>query len=82
MKAFGEVLVQVMDEKGVSQKKLADVSGVSQSYVSRVISGYVKDPTFAKACAMLDALGMDLDEFAKRQEVEYAVVELQGSDAE
>ena len=75
--SFGKVLAQVMEENGMSQKRLAKESGVSQAYVSRIISGYVKDPTFAKARAMLNALDVDLDDFAARQErYEYEVVSL------
>lgn len=77
MGSFGKVLAQVMEENGMSQKRLASESGVSQAYVSRIISGYVKDPTFAKARAMLNALDVDLDDFAERQErYEYEVVSL------
>ena len=70
MKTFGETLNNAIKEKGINQKELSGKSGVAQSYISRLVNGVLKDPTFTKACAIIDALGMTLDEFAKLQDQE------------
>lgn len=68
MKTFGETLVACMGERGMTQKELAKRSGVYQSYISRLVTGALADPTFTKACALIKALGMTPDEFAEAQD--------------
>lgn len=70
MKTFGETLNAVIKEKSINQKELSGKSGVAQPYISRLVNGVLKDPTFTKACAIIDALDMTLDEFAKLQDQE------------
>ncbi len=70
MRAFGDVLAQVMGEKGMTAKELSDASGVSQPHISQIVRGKVVDPSFLRAAAIIHALGMTLDEFARLQDAE------------
>lgn len=70
MKTFGETLAYAMKARGMKQTELSEKSGVYQSYVSRILSGKLTDPTFTKAVALIHALGMTTDEFAALQEEE------------
>lgn len=60
---FSEVLRQQMEERGIRARDISAKSGVSESYISRILSGYIKDPAFYKAAAIVSALGMGIDEF-------------------
>lgn len=63
---FAEAVKQAMDAKGMKARELSEASGLNEAYISRILSGNVKDPAFAKACAIITALDVDLDEFAER----------------
>lgn len=70
MKTFGETLAYAMKTRGIKQTELSEKSGVYQSYVSRILSGKLTDPTFTKAIALIHALGITADEFIALQEKE------------
>ena len=63
MTAFGKAMRAIMADKGIRQVDVATASGVSKSYVNHVLSGYIKSVPFDRACRMIDALGVTLDEF-------------------
>lgn len=67
MKTFGDTLTEVMNERGITQTELSEKSGVYQSYISRLRSNSMLDPTILKATALIHALDMSLDEFYRRQ---------------
>lgn len=71
---FGEVLDGRMEELGMSATELSAKSGVGKPYISQLINGKLKDPTWPKACALIDAVGLTTDEF--RQRIEYYVMEV------
>lgn len=74
---FGEALTTAMSERGTNANRVAKASGVSRFYISKLVNGEIKDPTWAKACAIIDALNMEPSEFQTLQaRVEYAVVTL------
>lgn len=81
--AFGDALTEAMRERGTNANRVAKASGVSRFYISKLVNGEIKDPTWAKACAIIDALEMKPSEFREFQEqVEYAAIELpKGDDA-
>lgn len=60
MKTFGETMNQCMAERGMNQKAVCQLSGISSAYISQLRSGKIADPTFLKACAIVAALGMAL----------------------
>lgn len=67
---FAQAMHQLMLEREMTAKELADLSGVNAPYVSRLLSGKIKEPTWEKACAIIDALGVTVDEFKELQESE------------
>ncbi len=63
MSAFGKAMQQIMAEKGLRQVDVVNACGESKGYVNKVISGYIESVPFDRACRMIDALGVTLDEF-------------------
>lgn len=60
---FAQAVRMTMDLKGIKARELAKASGLNEAYISRILSGSVKDPAFIKAVAIIDALGVDIDWF-------------------
>lgn len=60
---FAEAVKEKMQERGMNAKALSVASGVNEAYVSRILSGSIKDPAFAKAVAIMSALEVDIDDF-------------------
>lgn len=48
-------------------KDLVEKSGVNAPYISKLLNGKIKEPTWAKACAIIDTLGLSVDEFRNLQ---------------
>lgn len=67
MKTFGETLTEIMEERGVTQAQLSERSHVYQSYISRLRSNLLLDPTISKASALIHSLDMTIEEFLDRQ---------------
>ncbi len=68
MKTFGETLRSALDDRGMKPVDLwRDSEVLSQQYISKLLTGRVADPTFDKACAIVDALGLTTDEFRAMQ---------------
>ncbi len=67
MKTFGETLKVILMQKSMRCVELSQLSGLNEPYLSRLVNGKQKDPTFAKGCAICDALGMTTDEFVAMQ---------------
>lgn len=65
---FAEAVRRTMNAKGIDAKTLSEGSGVKAPYISKLLNGKIKEPTWAKACAIIDALGMSVDEFKRFQE--------------
>lgn len=61
---FAEALQVVMDEKGLSQADICRATGLSDAYVSMLVSGKVRDPKWSRAELVIRALGVTLDEFS------------------
>lgn len=61
--SFFEVMDKVMKEKGFNYNELAQKSGVYPSYLSNLKSGITEAPRWDKGCAIIEALGLTLDEF-------------------
>ena len=57
---FGEALIRIMDEKGISPSELAARSGVRKQTINELMKGRSKEPTFAKAKALANGLGVPL----------------------
>lgn len=61
---FGEALIRIMDEKGMSTTELAARSGVRKQTITELIKGRSKEPTFTKAKALANGLGVPLQMLA------------------
>ena len=60
--SFGKTLKRVLDERGLRAIDLADES-LSAQYLSKLITGRTKSPTWEKALNIVDKLGMTPTEF-------------------
>lgn len=60
---FVDAMKVLMQERGMNSKRLSEASGVSTQYISKLMVGKVLDPTWPKACKIIDALGVTTDEF-------------------
>jgi transcriptional regulator with XRE-family HTH domain len=58
MTSFGQYIVQLRDKNGISQRKLAEKAGVTNSTISRIESGIVK-PDLATLEKLANALNVD-----------------------
>ena len=65
---FGEALSILLEEKGMQANEMSDKSGVTAPYISQLVCGKLKDPAFSKACKLVHALDMTLQEFIDFQE--------------
>lgn len=61
---FGEALIQIMSEKDIKPAELARLSGVSKQTINELIKGRSKEPTFTKAKALANGLGVPLQVLA------------------
>lgn len=64
---FADAVRRAMNERSIEAKELAERSGVQAPYISKLLNGKIKEPTWAKACSIIDALGMTVDEFRQFQ---------------
>lgn len=70
-KSFGQTMQLVMDEKKLKPVDIwKDSELLTQQYVSKLLTGRLADPTFDRACEIIDRLGMTLDEFVELQKKE------------
>lgn len=67
--SFGKTLKRVLDERGLRAIDLADES-LSTQYLSKLITGRTKSPTWDKALNIIEKLGMTPSEF-RSIEIEY-----------
>jgi len=61
---FGEALIQIMSEKGITTTELAARSGIRKQTINELIKGRSKEPTFTKAKALANGLGVPLQMLA------------------
>lgn len=65
---FADAVREAMNSQSMDAKTLVEKSGVNAPYISKLLNGKIKEPTWAKACAIIDALGMTVDEFRHFQD--------------
>lgn len=60
--SFAKTLDKVMRDRNL---KSCDIvcDEITAQYLSKLRNGKVKDPTWGKACAIIDKLGMGIEEF-------------------
>ncbi len=60
---FGELVMQLLEERGMTQIELARRSGLSRPHINRIIWGGIEYPSIENAFAIADALGVDVNVF-------------------
>lgn len=79
IKTMAESLSEMKKEAGLSNRKLAELSGVPEGTVNSILSGNTQHPKFDDVNAMVSAMGRSIDEiFGEPQtpvEVQAAVVD-------
>ena len=60
---YGEALRRILRDSRLSQADLARAIGKSNSYISQLCKGKVKEPSVSLAFAIADALGTDVQTF-------------------
>ncbi len=68
---FADAVKKAMNKRSMDAKDLVEKSGVNAPYISKLLNGKIKEPTWAKACAIIDALGMTVGEFRDFQSERY-----------
>jgi transcriptional regulator with XRE-family HTH domain len=61
---LGELIGLARECKGLTLRDLEKISGVSNSLISQIETGKVKDPGFSIVVRLVDALGTTLDRAA------------------
>lgn len=65
---FADAVKKAMDKRSMDAKDLVEKSGVNAPYISKLLNGKIKEPTWTKACAIIDALDMTVDQFRDYQD--------------
>ncbi|WP_270219345.1 helix-turn-helix domain-containing protein [Lactococcus garvieae] len=60
------ILNREMKKKNISQMELANIVGVKQQYISKIVLGKIKSPSFDLICKIADALEVDINEFREK----------------
>ena len=60
---FGELLTQLMEERGMSQNELARRAGLDSAHINMYVKGRVRRPTIKLAFSIADALNVDVNVF-------------------
>lgn len=60
----GEILALARELRGISQRDLEQVSGVSNALISQIETGKVKDPGFSTIVRLAHALGVPIERCA------------------
>lgn len=60
-----EIIIHKMQQKNISQSKLAELVGVKQQYISKILLGKVESPSFKLVVRISKVLDIDLNELKK-----------------
>ena len=60
---FGELVLKLLNERGMNQNQLALKSGLSRPHVNRIVHGEIVSPSIDNAFAIADALKVDVNVF-------------------
>ena len=61
-----KIIQQKMREKNLSQGQLASLVGMKQQYISKILLGKVKNPSFEIVVKIAEVLDIDLNQFKKK----------------
>lgn len=65
---FYERLVSILDERGLKQVDLCELTGISSAQANHLVNGRTQDPKLSTAIKIADALDVSLDYLAGRKE--------------
>ena len=65
-RSFGEVVKQYMDERGMTQSKLARLMGTGRQTVNNLLRDGRRGPTLETAVAVAEAFGVTVDELVDK----------------
>lgn len=68
---FAEALKIAMDNKNLKQVDICRATGLSDAYVSMLVSGKIEDPKWSTAELVIRSLDMTLDEFSQLKAMGY-----------
>ena len=68
--SIGENLKHILHDRWMTQKELAELSGVSPEHISGLITGRRSNPSVELTKKLADALGMTVDELIKDRKSE------------
>lgn len=63
MVTISEKLCKLRGKHKVTNQQLADMTGIPIGTISGIMSGQVHSPSYANVCAILTALGEDIEQF-------------------
>lgn len=63
MVTISEKLCKLRGKYKVTNQQLADMTGIPIGTISGIMSGQVSSPSYANVCAILTALGEDIEQF-------------------
>ena len=63
MSAFGDELKRLAEVEGLTQKQIAEASGVAQSFIGKLMRGEQVAPRADALYRLCDALGVECDHF-------------------
>ena len=73
---FGERLKLIRKQRGYNISELADRSGVTQSYISKIEAGDKQDPGWQVVVKLADALNVPIDAFRDNSQIPlYAIID-------
>lgn len=61
----GAAVKQLLTDRGLKQADLARATGLSTSYIARLITGKQRDVTLERACILADYFEMSISDFAE-----------------
>ncbi len=59
---YQDVLLKMMRLKGINASELADKVGTSRGYISQLLAGKVKEPSFTRILDICHVLGITVEE--------------------
>ena len=75
---YGQTIREIREGRGVSQRKLAFMAGISSGYMSQIESGGRINLTIDVAMRLADALGVSLEEILKETPCRHFQIEWKG----
>lgn len=62
---YQDVIKDALKRKNMTASELAEKVGTSRGYISQMLSGKVKDPSFTRTLAICRILGLSVEQLAE-----------------